>query len=698
MKTVKLNCSSCGAPLTIGEDVETIVCPSCKSTLMVDRGEGYITLKVIEKLTQSIHDIGELTSSALKENAYVTQVELKRMQLNQLISMEEMKINSLQGEIRTTRRRLQPGSALNLEMGELLLQENDIRMRIRRLSREIAQLEPGWEQSLKPLRQDRMYLEEALNILAPFGNVGMVAKRIADLQQELRRVNQAYDLLESRLLRKGIESDQYPSLKNLKLEEMEELLEKIPADLKYLQSQEQTQVCLNIQKELNTTLSQIKACYPRKKVESQTGALPGLDFLAPYPESPESLQPFIQQLQDDLKKISAIPDSIEKKEISKGLEQKLDFITARARENIPARIARRKKTRLYMFLGGALALVLCIILFSIFGVSMLNKNSSDRKASSGDDAGPDTRIRESSATDVGSADDNQPPGDPDEDYVNTFYEVTASVTYLRENPDYAGNGTFKVVQGDFLKGVTAGGLPDGWFKVTTMDGTASGYIAQDWVTSWMVHSVPGNPLPSEYNDEFFGNHFDQPNGTWGDNVYDDVYVKGITLCRNGVYDIDLTAADERIYWYTFQTVNNLPTHYVFSITLDNAILDGYVSYGLLMNFVDSQHFDALLISPDGNVNVVAVRNGRFLTLYDTRISPNHYANINHSEPNRLSIMRQQETGGNKCIYQFAVNGKIFGSAVLSGTGDLNNHLGLLISFNEKDDHIALQLDDLQIDQ
>lgn len=72
MKTVKLNCASCGAPLTITENAETIICPSCNSTLSIDRGEGGVTLKVIEKLTESIHEMGAMTSTALKESAFVT--------------------------------------------------------------------------------------------------------------------------------------------------------------------------------------------------------------------------------------------------------------------------------------------------------------------------------------------------------------------------------------------------------------------------------------------------------------------------------------------------------------------------------------------------------------------------------------------------------------------------------------------------
>ena len=67
MKTVTLNCASCGAPVFIPDGAETFVCPSCQTTLMVDRGEGYITLKVLEKLSDSIQEMGKATSSAMSK-------------------------------------------------------------------------------------------------------------------------------------------------------------------------------------------------------------------------------------------------------------------------------------------------------------------------------------------------------------------------------------------------------------------------------------------------------------------------------------------------------------------------------------------------------------------------------------------------------------------------------------------------------
>jgi len=318
MKTVKLNCASCGAPVAIQENVDTFICTSCNSTLSVDRGEGYITLKVIERLTESIQEMGEKTSSAIKENAFVTQVELKRMQLNQLISMEEMKLNTLHTEIRAVNRRNTLGIAQNLrnlntlELTDLLLQENDVRMHIRQLKADIAHLDLGWEESLDVIRRDGMLVDEAITTLMPFAFIGEIQDRLFRMQKEKSKCVKNYEKLEAKLLRKDLESIKYPPFERLTLEEMEELLQKIPVDISCLQKNEQTQVNLAIQKDLKTTLNKIKAHYPRRKVESQAGKLTSLDLHGPYPEEPVVIQPLIKQVKDDLAKLSEIPDSKEK--------------------------------------------------------------------------------------------------------------------------------------------------------------------------------------------------------------------------------------------------------------------------------------------------------------------------------------------------------------------------------------------------
>ena len=49
MQIVKLNCTACGAPISITEDIDILFCTSCGSKLAVERGDGYITLKLVEK-------------------------------------------------------------------------------------------------------------------------------------------------------------------------------------------------------------------------------------------------------------------------------------------------------------------------------------------------------------------------------------------------------------------------------------------------------------------------------------------------------------------------------------------------------------------------------------------------------------------------------------------------------------------------
>ena len=266
MKTVKMNCASCGAPIAIPEDVNTLVCISCNSTLSVDRGEGYITLKVIEKLAESIHEMGEKTSSAIKENSFVTQVELKRMQLNQLISMEEMKINTLQAEIRAAKRRTPAGIPLNDELSDLLLQENDIRMHIRSLKTDIAHLDPGWKESLDVIRRDGRVIDEAISSLSPYYYIDDVQNRIDIMDNEKEKCENAFDQLEAKQLHKEITSFTYPLIEKLSLEQMEELQQKIPQDIKSLEKPGKRPGSMLLSRKSSTLLWEgLKWYYPRKK-------------------------------------------------------------------------------------------------------------------------------------------------------------------------------------------------------------------------------------------------------------------------------------------------------------------------------------------------------------------------------------------------------------------------------------------------
>lgn len=100
MELKKTNCTECGSPIAISDDVQYINCAACGTFYTVERGEGYVSLKAVEKLTKAIQDTGIGTQDVIRENTQVTRTELQRLQATQEISMAEMKLGNLQAEIR----------------------------------------------------------------------------------------------------------------------------------------------------------------------------------------------------------------------------------------------------------------------------------------------------------------------------------------------------------------------------------------------------------------------------------------------------------------------------------------------------------------------------------------------------------------------------------------------------------------------
>lgn len=104
MSIIKMNCSACGAPISIPEDVLQITCTSCGTSLLVERGEGYVALKIAEKLARAIETSGMETQEVIRENTQVTRTELQRLQLTQELATTEMQLNGIQSEIRMLER------------------------------------------------------------------------------------------------------------------------------------------------------------------------------------------------------------------------------------------------------------------------------------------------------------------------------------------------------------------------------------------------------------------------------------------------------------------------------------------------------------------------------------------------------------------------------------------------------------------
>ncbi len=101
-----------------------------------------------------------------------------------------------------------------------------------------------------------------------------------------------------------------------------------------------------------------------------------------------------------------------------------------------------------------------------------------------------------------------------ESYQARYVEVTASTTFLRESPSTEAAGTTKVVQGDILVELQEEGISDSWYKVLTLDGSASGYLVRDWVNPISVIVVPGDQLSPTLGNRFFTEDYSTGSGVW----------------------------------------------------------------------------------------------------------------------------------------------------------------------------------------
>ncbi len=104
MKLIKLNCSACGAPISIPEDIDRLTCSNCGTFLVLERGEGYYALKAAEQISTAIHETGRGTQDAIREGAQETRKELQRMQLTQAYNAANSALNATMAEMRSLTR------------------------------------------------------------------------------------------------------------------------------------------------------------------------------------------------------------------------------------------------------------------------------------------------------------------------------------------------------------------------------------------------------------------------------------------------------------------------------------------------------------------------------------------------------------------------------------------------------------------
>jgi DNA-directed RNA polymerase subunit RPC12/RpoP len=98
MKVAALTCLSCGKALEIPEDMETLTCTRCETQLTVERGKGYVSLKMPGEMKQPI----EADTKAQERLAS----ELAIIRLNEELGLLGTEKESLEEKIKEVERRI----------------------------------------------------------------------------------------------------------------------------------------------------------------------------------------------------------------------------------------------------------------------------------------------------------------------------------------------------------------------------------------------------------------------------------------------------------------------------------------------------------------------------------------------------------------------------------------------------------------
>jgi DNA-directed RNA polymerase subunit RPC12/RpoP len=132
MEIQKINCASCGSPIEVPDDADLIKCPYCGSQLSVKKDQSDISLQIAEKVGQAVEQSGSASQEAIRNGTYVTQSELKRLQVGQDLSMLQLQLNNIQSEIRSLERE-KKDKLIENQIVELRIQERDLKQRIQGL-------------------------------------------------------------------------------------------------------------------------------------------------------------------------------------------------------------------------------------------------------------------------------------------------------------------------------------------------------------------------------------------------------------------------------------------------------------------------------------------------------------------------------------------------------------------------------------
>ena len=257
MKIIKLNCSACGAPISIPEDIDRLTCANCGTFLALERGEGYYALKAADQISEAIHETGRGTQDAIRQSTQETRNELQRMQFTQAYNAANSALNATMAEIRSlTRGEMTPAALQQLDA--LYFQEWSQWEDIRRAQMQLDILECGpIEQNDLALTNQKDMIDHSILILRTCKDSPANRGLIQSLQEEKALCQDFLDVIQTKDLKQKIASFAIEEPYGEDLNQLVSHLAQLQADIHYLSQQPPTQVTAKLRAELSSQQSDI---------------------------------------------------------------------------------------------------------------------------------------------------------------------------------------------------------------------------------------------------------------------------------------------------------------------------------------------------------------------------------------------------------------------------------------------------------
>jgi uncharacterized Zn finger protein (UPF0148 family) len=330
MKLIKLNCSACGAPISIPDNLENLTCANCGTFLTVEHGEGYYALKAADQISNAIHESGRGTQEVIQQTAEETRKELQRLQLNQAYNAAENALHATMAEQRSlTRGEMTPAGLqqLNALNFQEWTQWEDIR-RIQ-MQMDVLQCGPIEENDLALTNQMDM-VDHSILIMrtceASPANQGL----IESLQEEKALYQEYYLELQSKEQREKIVSFTIEKPFGEDLNQLKDQLIQFQADLRQLNQQPPSTVTAKLKSELMTRQNELyqhyhqevyRQCWGERSPNSNPGQDPNqvakhleatratIAWLSQVPDPQRPLQKEIKSLKRQERKLAKVHGS-----------------------------------------------------------------------------------------------------------------------------------------------------------------------------------------------------------------------------------------------------------------------------------------------------------------------------------------------------------------------------------------------------